>query len=431
MSMETEPQKPPGTDRPDADALMERVRAGVAEKIARGVYTAEELERVRRMELSIKERKDFGPDVGEGIAFLHAHWDPLGPHPITSHRPGAAGRLIVGAKIAVRKVLKPFASLVLSRQSEYNGAVARLLTSALHGVQNLEMRFDELLLKHYDISRRHQKLYERYQALVLEARRYYTRVESMERASLPAEAVRIAEQYIPPLEPSPVSYLAFEEKHRGSSAALKEKQRGYLRHFRGATQPVLDAGCGRGEFLHLLREAGIQAYGVDFDAEMTARCREQGLAAVTGDILTHLAELADGSLGGIFAAQVVEHMTTPQLAAFARLAHDKIAAGGRFVAETINPACLGTFSGPVYLDLTHIKPVHPEALRFLLDGLGFRDVALEFSAPFPPEMKLQEIGRHYGLQQIEEEVVRVVNDNFGRLNALIYGFQDYAAVATK
>ena len=231
--------------------------------------------------------------------------------------------------------------------------------------------------------------------------------------------------------PSPVSYLAFEEKHRGPGELVKEKQRLYLRRFEGAPGRVLDAGCGRGEFLELLREAGIPAYGIDLDAEMAARAREKGLEVGVGDLHAHLAGLPDGSLGGIFAAQVVEHMGTPELVAFVRLAHAKLAPGGRLVAETVNPACLATFSGAFYLDLTHVRPVHPEALRFLLEGTGFTGVELEFTSPIPDAMKLQQIDVARWLHDADREFVRLVNDNFGRLNGLIYGCQDYAAVARR
>jgi O-antigen chain-terminating methyltransferase len=320
---------------------------------------------------------------------------------------------------------------VLARQTEYNGAVTRLLAGATHGVRALEESHEALLLRHDELERRYLELVASSGEMLAEVRRLQARLESVERAGLPAEAVAPPPRALPAAAVSPLSYLAFEEKHRGPGEAVKEKQRVYVRHFAGAPGPVLDAGCGRGEFLELLREAGIPASGVDADAEMAARGREKGLAIAVGDLFAHLGGLADGSLGGIFAAQVIEHLSTAELVAFVRLAHAKLAPGGRLVAETINPTCLATFSGAFYLDLTHTRPVHPEALRFLLEGTGFTGVELEFTAPIPDAMKLQPIDVARWLHDAEREFVRLVNDNFGRLNALIYACQDYAAVARR
>jgi O-antigen chain-terminating methyltransferase len=433
MTNDTVPPGEAASGRPDVDALMQRVRAGVADKLARGVYTQADLDEVRRIELEIRERSDFGPDPGDDIARLHASWDPLGPHAFTSHR-GGVGKVIVKAKGLLRTLVKPVASVALVRQAEFNSAVARLLTGASHGVQTLEDGHDALLLKHDELERKHRDLAVRCGELLTEVRRLQARLESVDRAGIPAAAAALPATAPPPAataDPSPLSYLAFEEKHRGPGDAILEKQRSYLRHFTGAPGRVLDAGCGRGEFLEVLRGAGVAAYGVDLDAEMAARCREKGLEVLAGDLLAHLEGLPDASLGGIFAAQVIEHMATAELIRFVRLAHAKLAPGGRFLAETINPTCLATFSGAFYLDLTHTRPVHPEALRFLLEGTGFTGVELEFSAPFPPELKLQIIDMARWLHDVDKDFVRLVNDNFGRLNGLVYGYQDYAAVARR
>ncbi|HWR97931.1 MAG TPA: class I SAM-dependent methyltransferase [Candidatus Methanoperedens sp.] len=422
---------PPGApERPDVDALMERVRAGVADKLARGVWTQEELDRIARMELEIRPRVDFGPEPTDDLARLHALWSPSGPYRFTSHR-GRVGRVIVAVKGLLHRLFSPVAAVVLARQTEYNGAVTRLLNGATLGVRALEESHEALLLRHDELERSYLEVVARGNELLTEVRRLQARLESVERAGLPAEALVVPPRTLPDAAVSPLSYLAFEEKHRGPGEAVKEKQRVYVRHFAGVPGPVLDAGCGRGEFLELLREAGIPATGVDADAEMAARGREKGLQIAVGDLFAHLGRAPDGSLGGIFAAQVIEHLSTAELVAFVRLAHAKLAPGGRLVAETINPTSLATFSGAFYLDLTHTRPVHPEALRFLLEATGFRQVELEFTAPIPDAMKLQPIDVARWLHDADREFVRLVNDNFGRLNALVYGCQDYAAVATR
>jgi SAM-dependent methyltransferase len=227
-----------------------------------------------------------------------------------------------------------------------------------------------------------------------------------------------------------VDYLAFEDRHRGPSRDIKDKQRDYLQYFRGSGR-VLDAGCGRGEFLELLAEAGIDAYGVEASPQMAALCREKGMAVEVDDINAHLAGLPDDSLGGIFSAQVVEHLTTEAVLEFVRLARAKLVPGGRLVIETLNPACVAVHTGALYLDLSHTKPVHPEAMRFLLEAAPFAGVQLLWRSPFPEELRLKEGRFFYQLQKFEEALLGLVNENFRRLNYLIYGYQDYAVVGTK
>jgi hypothetical protein len=210
MTSETAPPPPEAPERPDVDALMERVRAGVAEKLAGGVYTREELDRVAAAALAIREEGDFGPDTGDDVARLHETWDPLGPFAFSSHR-GGLGRLIVAAKQAVRAALRPVAAIFLVRQTAFNGAVTRLLTRATNGVNTLEASHDALLLKHDDLARRHLELTGRCGDLLAEVRRLQARLEATERASLPAEALAPAVAAPAAAGPSPLSYLAFEE----------------------------------------------------------------------------------------------------------------------------------------------------------------------------------------------------------------------------
>src|SRR5262249_6596392 len=99
----------------------------------------------------------------------------------------------------------------------------------------------------------------------------------------------------------------FSEVERGSRAEVMGKLEPYLPLF-GAGGPVVDLGCGRGEFLELARRAGLEAYGVDTDAESVRRCVEIGLDARRENLFDHLAGLADDSLGGVFCSQVVEHL---------------------------------------------------------------------------------------------------------------------------
>jgi O-antigen chain-terminating methyltransferase len=183
----------------------------------------------------------------------------------------------------------------------------------------------------------------------------------------------------PPQRLALPDYFAFESRMRGSTGEIRERQRAYLDDFRGAA-PALDLGCGRGEFLQLLREAGVAARGVDLDADMVAYARGEGLEVVEADALEHLEGLPDGSLGGIFAAQLVEHLPVPQLVRLLETAARKLRAGGLLVAETINPLSPLALRS-YYADLTHAQPLVPETLELLARQCGFSSVETRFLNP--------------------------------------------------
>jgi SAM-dependent methyltransferase len=171
-------------------------------------------------------------------------------------------------------------------------------------------------------------------------------------------------------------YFAFEARMRGSTAEVRSRQKPYVDDFRDAA-PVLDVGCGRGEFLGLLGEAGVEARGIDADADMVAYARGERLQVEQADALAYLEGLDDGSLGGIFAAQVVEHLPPAVLFRLLELAARKLRAGGLLVAASINPlsplALLSYFA-----DLTHAQPLVPETLALLARQAGFREVETRF-----------------------------------------------------
>jgi hypothetical protein len=133
-------------------------------------------------------------------------------------------------------------------------------------------------------------------------------------ATAPKERTLQPDQPVQPGQPGqPVpsldsyKYLAFEDRFRGSRDDIRERIRPYVALFAGR-HDVLDVGCGRGEFLDLLREAGIASRGLDMNHEMVEVCRERGLEVYEGDMVGYLESLADGSLGGLIAVQVVEHL---------------------------------------------------------------------------------------------------------------------------
>jgi SAM-dependent methyltransferase len=165
------------------------------------------------------------------------------------------------------------------------------------------------------------------------------------------------------------AYREFEELFRGTEAFIAERQRRYVDVI-GDCAPALDVGCGRGEFLDVLAEAGIEATGVDSDAGMVARCRDKGHDVALGDAVGHLESLDDASLGLVFSAQVVEHLPPDVLTRFLELAARKLRPGGLLIAETVNPhsaAALKAF----WVDITHQHPLFPETMLALVRIAGF------------------------------------------------------------
>jgi SAM-dependent methyltransferase len=231
---------------------------------------------------------------------------------------------------------------------------------------------------------------------------------------------------------SDYQYVAFEDRFRGSVEDTREKLRAYVPLFGGASD-VLDIGCGRGEFLALLGAAGIRARGVDLNREMAAAARERGLDVVQGDALAYVQSLPDGSLGGLMAAQVVEHLSPSYLTRLLGAAFQKLRSGAPLVIETINPACWLAFFSSYLRDFTHVQPVHPETIQYLLQASGFGRVTLEYSQPVPEHMKMQPVDvaaltAGGGEGAAVAQMARIVNANAAILNNLLFTHMDYAAI---
>jgi len=165
-------------------------------------------------------------------------------------------------------------------------------------------------------------------------------------------------------------YVGFEQIFRGPESLIRERQKAYLpllsRH-----GTVLDIGCGRGEFLEVLAEANVDAVGIDTNPQMVAHCKAKGLSnVIEGDAVQYLRESAPGSIGTVFSAQVVEHLTPEDLLALVAIAYDRLSAGGVFIAETVNANSIEG-AKTFFVDSTHVKPLFPETLAFLCKSVGF------------------------------------------------------------
>jgi O-antigen chain-terminating methyltransferase len=216
-----------------------------------------------------------------------------------------------------------------------------------------------------------------------------------------------------PAAASVPDYFAFESRMRGSVDSIRDRQRLYVDVLRDAA-PVLDAGCGRGELLGLLREAGVEARGIDADSDMVAYARGDGLDVEQADLVEYLQVTADASLGAIFMGQVVEHLPAPTLVQTFQLAAAKLRPGGVLIAETINPLSPIALRN-YFADLTHAQPLVPETLELLARQSGFAETEIRY---------LNEPA-----ERLTEPDDPVIAANVRRLNDLLFAPLDYALVA--
>jgi 2-polyprenyl-3-methyl-5-hydroxy-6-metoxy-1,4-benzoquinol methylase len=173
----------------------------------------------------------------------------------------------------------------------------------------------------------------------------------------------------PPKEADAV-YLGFENYFRGPEDVVSARQRAYVPLLKGH-DPVLDVGCGRGEFLELMRNSGIEARGIDIDEAMVEQCHKKGLDSVErAEAVGYLDSLDTGLLGAIFAAQVIEHLEYEQLVRFFAVSRVKLAPEGLLIVETVNPHSPQALKH-FWIDPTHRNPLFPEVVVALLRLTGF------------------------------------------------------------
>jgi O-antigen chain-terminating methyltransferase len=178
----------------------------------------------------------------------------------------------------------------------------------------------------------------------------------------------------------PFDYARFAGRFRGTEEYVTQSQRFYLPYFKGRRH-VLDIGCGRGEFLQLMREAGVPAKGIESSEESAAYCRSLDLDVEQADLFTYLSAQPEATLDGIFCSQVVEHLPPARLPEMIRLCATRLATGGILAIETPNPECLAIFATHFYLDPTHTRPIPSQLLAFYMEESGLGRLEIHPKAP--------------------------------------------------
>jgi len=221
---------------------------------------------------------------------------------------------------------------------------------------------------------------------------------------------------------SPFQYADFERRFRGSREEITGRLARYLPLF-AAGGEVLDIGCGRGEFLALLRESGRRPLGLDLSDSMLEEARERGLTCVKADALEFLKARPAASLDGIFSSQVIEHFEPGYLRRVVAECFRVLKPGAVLLLETINPMSLFALSRIYFLDPTHQRPLHPEYMRYLLENSGFAAVEILYGAE--PE------GEKLAAADAAAPLALAFNSNVDRLNRLLFSPSEYAAKGMK
>jgi 2-polyprenyl-3-methyl-5-hydroxy-6-metoxy-1,4-benzoquinol methylase len=365
---------------------------------------------------------------------------------IASINPRREGRVNDAIQLA-KKVMRRMLSWYTRSLHQFTFAVSRILEEVLRALASIQLQVNTIKVKHVEsrahieevqeeqaqtVTRLHQvvsdmgerlhelrvlRIDERLRSQELKVRRLESSNDFANKA--PTQVVSRPAQ-LTTAPQMPFDYFLFEEYHRGKESVIKDRQRLYLKYFEGQ-EPVWDLGCGRGEFLELLREGGIVAQGVESSPDAFHLCKEKGLTVTQTDLFEFLERADSESAGGIFSAQVIEHLPVELQLRFVDLCYTKLRRGSALVLETINPECVFALVRNFYLDPTHIRPVHPEMLRFAFETKGFRNVEVRFSGPVKGKYVESPT---WSTDSQNDEMTKTIM----ALNHFAFGFQDYAIV---
>ncbi len=215
-------------------------------------------------------------------------------------------------------------------------------------------------------------------------------------------------------------YRRLEDGLRGSEAEIREAVAPYVELARNH-QPVIDAGCGRGEFLVACKAAGVEARGFDTNERSVADLRSRGLHVEVDRIPGCFTAIGDGSVGSVLAMHVVEHLPVDDLFALFAQAARVLRPGGLLMIETPNAESLLVSGSEFWRDPTHLAPRHPAALTLLAREYGFTIETIRAVHPFPE-------GTALATSPEDDPVIRRV---ISAINERLFGFQDLVLVARK
>ncbi|HEY9204689.1 MAG TPA: class I SAM-dependent methyltransferase [Candidatus Methanoperedens sp.] len=392
----------------DEDIDVEGIMRQIRENIKKKKGSSED----RAIEDSFRGQLDSPAQftLEDNLDYLGCNWDLKADYNISTHRP-IIGKPLVWSRQLIHGEVRRYVDLLVAKQSKFNYNVSCAMAA-------MEKDFDIKIKEAID-SKVNQ---------IVAAMNKDIENKAWLAGLLEERARRRLTEQLPERTDNAMNYFVFEEKYRGSVDEIKKRHLQYLEYFKNCRN-VLDIGCGRGEFLSLLKEKAIGSRGIDIDEDMVLYSQKIGLDVQKIDALSYLEKLENKSLDGIFSAQLIEHLTPADLISLIKLSYDKLQYGSYFIAETINPLCVVAFRAFI-MDLSHSKFMHPETLKFLLESVGFRNIEFKFFSQVPEEARLKKVDLS-NVKDEEKANFDLINRNIDNLNQLLYGYQDYAIIGKK
>jgi O-antigen chain-terminating methyltransferase len=360
--------------------------------------------------------------------------------------PGIIPKFVVYVKKIVRRLLRWYVNPIVDQQNTYNAAIAKALAQ-LDARRNqlerrLEAKFVEIRQSQVQGMQNIEQMRQFMQEIDQSGEGFAMRLRRLEHWQRREKASDSTDQSTAtaPFTASPgVDYFLLGAKYRNPkqmTAFLNDYDdiftvlRDAQQQGEDPTGPVLDIGCGRGEFVAHLAELGLSAYGIDIDVDGVEMGQEMQRDVREADAFAHLSSLSDASLAAVTLIQVIEHFEIEDTLRLFRLIFQKLAAGGFVLAETINPTCLLAFSNWFLLDPSHRTPLHPQMTKFLMEQAEFEHASIRFLHPVPDGGKLTLLPILEDRPELRPWA-EYLNRNFERLNEFLYGHQDYAVIGYK
>ena len=381
-------------------------------------------------------RIDFFDDVSlmENLHLCNAFYDQNLPGETESRRSGF-GPLLMFIKRVTRKLVGWYVNPAMDNQRLFNAYVTRSINEMKRYLDHLQINEDILST----IMRRDLALF---RANILFMNRHlqgrmldFENEISLLRGKEPARAALAeepggkgggeADELLDSLD-----VLTLEQRVHGSPRMVRDRQRVYLPYFRGCRN-VLAIGCGRGELLQLLSQEGINARGTESDATLVGFCRDNDLDVSKVDVFDYLEALPNGSLDGVVLSRFAGHQPPGRLIRMLNLCRKKLEGDAVLIIETPNPFSLYAVANYALEDSDRIQPMHPETLKLLCLSCGFMEPTVMFLNPLPPEENLEELELSSSgaiIDHREQELFHQVNQNFAKINRIIFSHREYAVV---
>ncbi len=440
----------------NVEEIMRKIRENIRERKGSGVFPERNTGDLQQS--SLNKASLSGSNIQRDLEYLNSNWDiQNNSYFISSHRP-VVGKFLIKGRNLVHGEVRRYVDPVVWKQTEFNASTARLFNDTAGKFIYFDSKIEQLQSEmDSKIEQLRPELENKMEQLIPEFENKVDQLKSEIDNNITSEVNSIISSMNLDIENKAwmasildgkikegdrnnkietsdsnaldINYFRFEEQFRGSREDIKQRQSNFMHYFAGCSN-VLDIGCGRGEFLELAKELDIGAKGIDIDDTMVDYCLSKGLNVENNEAISYLEKLEDKSLDGIFIDQVVEHLEPNYLINLLQLCFKKLKYGYYIFVETVNPLSLMSFAN-FYIDMTHKKPVHPETLKFLLTSVGFRDLDIKYLSPVSEEARLQKVPINNGVEEWVENYLDVYNHNIEKLNNILFGAQDYAAIGKK